>query len=70
MTNEQHIKNLIEDLSEFEFSLIRERLLVIFQMTSDDIRNNPDDWKKSFMNPTVYVKLNEKVIKHLSFEKV
>jgi hypothetical protein len=65
ITNEQAFKNLIKDLDPISLALLRERILTICEYTA----TNSDDIVNSFIQPRLYVELNEIVQKHLGFDK-
>jgi hypothetical protein len=64
-TNEQAFKNLLKDLDPISLALLRERILTICEYTA----NNSEEISNSFINPRLYVDLNEVVQKHLGFEE-
>jgi hypothetical protein len=63
-TNDQAFKELFYHLDSFQVALLRERVLFICEQTSKDCMN----WENAFVNPRLYVELNQKVQKHLGFE--
>ena len=63
-TNEQAFKNLIKDIDPMLLALLRERILTICEHTT----NNSEDIVNSFIQPRLYVELNEVVQKHLGFD--
>jgi len=65
ITNEKAFKNLLKDLDPISLALLRERILSICEYTA----TNSDDIVNSFINPRLYVELNEIVQKHLGFEE-
>lgn len=67
-TNEQAFKALFKDLDTHEVALLRERVLTIMQKTKEAIEANPEAWKNGFIHPELYLKLNEKVEKHIGFD--
>lgn len=64
ITNEQAFKNLIKDIDPLFLALLRERILTICEHTA----NNSEDIVNSFIQPRLYVELNEIVQKHLGFD--
>ena len=67
-TNEQSFKELFKELNSVEVALLRERILKIFEITLDDIKNNPENWNGIFVHPRLYIELNETIQKHLAFK--
>jgi hypothetical protein len=65
ITNEQAFKNLIKDIDPIFLALLRERVLTICEHTA----NNSEDIVNSFIEPRLYVELNQVVQKHLGFEE-
>ena len=68
LTNEKSLSNLIKDLGGCDAAFLRERILMIFELTINDIENHPDKWNNGFVSPAYYRTLNDKVQKHLAFE--
>jgi hypothetical protein len=50
-------------------ALLRERVVKIMEMTIQDIQENPERWEQSFVHPSMYEQLNERVQKHLGFNQ-
>ena len=64
VTNDVAFKNLLKNLDSVQTALLRERVLYIAEQTAKDCVN----WgENSFVNPTLYIKLNEVVQEHLGF---
>lgn len=69
-TNEQMLKGLFKELEgTIHSALIRERIVWALETTVKDIEQNPEEWKKGFINPDMYKELHEIVQKHIGFEK-
>jgi len=69
VTNETLIKDLLNDLSSIEIAILRERIVMIMDITKKSIEDNPNEWEKYIISPTLYIGLQEKVNKFLGFEK-
>jgi hypothetical protein len=68
-TNETLIKDLLKELSGIEIAILRERIVTIMDATKQSIENNPNEWEKYIISPTLYIGLQEKVNKFLGFGK-
>jgi hypothetical protein len=69
-TNEQMFRSLLKELEGSIFpALLRERIVNIMELTVYDIKNNPKQWERSFIHPSMYEELNKIVQKHLGFSK-
>ena len=66
-TNETMVKDLLKELSGFELALLRERIVKIMDTTIESIENNPTQWEKSIVHPSMYQELHKKVTKHIGF---
>jgi hypothetical protein len=64
VTNEQAFQNLLKSLDSVSVALLRERVLMICEHTAMNYKD-----ENGFVNPRLYVELNEKVQKHLGFEE-
>lgn len=70
MTNDKRFKALFKELSGTTYeALLRERVVKIMEMTIQDIQENPQDWERNFVHPSMYEELNAKVQKHLGFNQ-
>jgi hypothetical protein len=69
VTNETLIKDLLNDLSSIELAILRERIVMIMDITKKSIEDNPNEWEKYIISPTLYIGLQKKVNKFLGFEK-
>lgn len=70
-TNDQALKNLIKVLqwkSPIYFAILRERLLMIAEITDASIKNEPEKWEGSFIGTDLYLKLNEIIREELDFK--
>jgi hypothetical protein len=68
-TNDQLIKSLFKELEGSIYSaLLRERIVVIMDMTMNDIKDHPEAWDKAFIHSSMYEQLNDVVQKHLGFK--
>lgn len=61
------INDLINDLEDFDLVLLRERIVMIMEMTEKSIKENPETWKNGIISPSLYTKLFDKVNKHIGF---
>lgn len=50
-------------------ALLRERIVLIMEMTVKDIEKNPDTWNKGIIHPNLYKGLNNMVQKTIGFDK-
>lgn len=66
-TNDDMLIELIKSNSPMENALLRERIVKIMEITIDDIETNPDKWNKGFIAPSLYVTLNNNVVKTIGF---
>jgi hypothetical protein len=69
VTNETLIKDLLNDLSSIELAMLRERIVMIMDITKKSIEDNPNEWEKYIIHPSLYVGLHEKVNKFIGFDK-
>jgi hypothetical protein len=69
MKNEKALKSLIKELNHIEIALLIERVLLVMDLTLDDIKQNPEQWERHFIHPSLFEQLSEKVKKHLDFNK-
>ena len=68
-TNRQAIKKLIEDCSDIELALLRERILMVKDMTLKSIEDNFDTWDRSIVHPSLYIALCNKITDNLNFDE-
>lgn len=68
-TNEDMFKSLFKDLDSVEVALLRERVMFASELTVKSIKEQPENWKNGFIDPRMYLKLHEKIEKHLGFDK-
>lgn len=68
-TNDQMLKALFKELEGTIYSaLLRERIVMIMDMTINDIKDNPEAWDNAFVHSSMYEELNDVVQKHLGFK--
>jgi hypothetical protein len=67
LTNEQMIKALLKDLSTIETAILRERIVKIFEITEEAIKENPDSFRNPIIHYSIYNIIGSKVNKHLGF---
>jgi len=60
-TPEAKLKKLISENSHILNSLLIERILRIMQLTEQDIKDNPKDWDRSIIHPSLFHQLNDNV---------
>lgn len=68
-TNEDMFKSLFKELDSVEVALLRERVMFVSELTCKSIKEEPEKWNKSFVSPHLYLKMHEKIEKHLGFGK-
>jgi len=67
MTNDKAFKNLMKEISPMQLAMLRERLVLVMEMTRNGIEDNPQDWENGLIHPSEYVNLASLVDKHLGF---
>lgn len=70
-TPEQKINNLlytIRTTNPMLFGLLRERIVMMMELTIDDIKNNPETWDKGIISPSLYKDLADMVQKSMGYE--
>ena len=67
-TNEQLLRKLISSNSPMENALLRERIIKIMELTVEDIKKNPDGWRKGFIAESLIVDLSNNVNKIIGFD--
>ena len=65
-TNESRLKKLIAENSTILNALLLERILKIMEITEEDIKENPQDWERSLIHPSLWHQLNENVQRNLN----
>jgi hypothetical protein len=65
-TNESRLKKLIAENPSILNALLLERILKIMEITEEDIKENPQDWERSIIHPSLWHQLNENVQRHLN----
>jgi hypothetical protein len=62
-------KSLFKDIEGTIYSaLLRERIVTMMEMTMNDIRENPEKWANSFVNPSMYQELDAIIEYNLGFK--
>lgn len=62
----QRLQALLKELDSVEVVMLAERIEKIFEMTANDIKENPENWSKfNIISTSKYLELNEKIKKHL-----
>jgi hypothetical protein len=69
MTNDKAFKSLLKEASPIEIALLRERLVVIMELTRDEVIKNPENFYNPIVHSSAYLKLADLVDKHLGFDK-
>ncbi len=65
-TISQRLQALLKELDPVEVVMLAERIEKIFEMTTNDIKENPENWSKfNIISTSKYLELNEKIKKHL-----
>ena len=67
LTNDQKLIKLIKTNSPMENALLRERIVKIMEITIEDIRENPDTWRRGFIAESLIVDLSNNVNKIIGF---
>lgn len=65
-TNESRLKKLIAENSPILNALLVERILKIAEITAEDMRENPIDWERSIISPSLWHQLIDNVNKVLN----
>ena len=66
-TNEELLRKLISTNSPLENALLRERIIKVMEMTIEDMKENPDTWRKGFIAESLIVDLSNNVNKIIGF---
>lgn len=53
-TNESRLKKLIAENSPILNALLVERILKIAEITAEDMQENPKDWERSLISPSLW----------------
>jgi hypothetical protein len=65
----QRLQDLLKELDSIEVVMLAERIEKIFEMTANDIKENPENWAKfNIISIHKYLELNEKIKKHLFYD--
>lgn len=67
-TNEQQLYAFLKSCNTFEIMLVVERLNKILKSTMDDIRDNPEEWRKCVVSPSAFERIVEKAKEHLDYD--
>lgn len=67
-TNETMLRALFKDLTTIEAALLRERIVRIAEITKGDISKNPKPYRTPVTTEYDYLRLCEKIEKHIGFE--
>ena len=65
-TNENRLKKLIAENSPILNALLVERILKIAEITAEDMRENPKDWERSIISPSLWYQLIDNINKVLN----
>ena len=65
-TNESRLKKLIATNHPLLNALLVERIQKIMEITEEDIKENPEDWDRSFIHPNLVHQLSNNVKEFLS----
>ena len=66
-TNETMVKELLKDLNGFELAILRERIVMVMDITKQSIEKNPSQWTNGIVHPSLYMGVYDKVQKHIGF---
>lgn len=69
MTNDKAFKALFKEASPIQIALLRERLVLIMEVTRDEVTKNPENWNNPIIHSSAYLKLADLVAKHIGFDK-
>jgi hypothetical protein len=65
-TNESRLKKLIAENHTILNALLLERILKIMEITQEDMQENPKNWERSIIHPSLWNQLNENVQRNLN----
>jgi hypothetical protein len=65
-TNESRLKKLIADNPQILNALLLERILKIMEITQEDMQENPENWQRSIIHPSLWHQLNDNVQRNLN----
>lgn len=65
-TNESRLKKLIATNHPLLNALLVERIQKIMEITEEDIKQNPEDWDRSFIHPNLVHQLSNNVKEFLT----
>jgi hypothetical protein len=65
-TNESRLKKLIAENPPILNALLLERILKIMEITQEDMQENPQDWERSLISPSLWHQLNTNVQRTLN----
>jgi hypothetical protein len=68
-TNESRLKKLIAENSPILNALLLERILKIAEITAEDMRENPEDWERSIISPSLWYQLIDNINEVLNDNK-
>lgn len=68
MTNKKAFQSLMKEISPLQLAILRERLILVMEMTRNGIEDNPQDWENQIIHPNEYLKLACLVDIHLGFD--
>ncbi len=60
-TNESKLKKLIALNSPILNALLLERICKIMEITQEDMKENPKNWERSIIHPSLFHQLNDNV---------
>jgi hypothetical protein len=65
-TNESRLKKLIAENPPILNALLLERILKIMEITQEDMQENPENWQRSIIHPSLWHQLNDNVQRNLN----
>ena len=67
-TNDQRFKSLFKELEGSVYlALLRERVVMMMDITLNDIKKHPEAWENGFIHSSMYEQLNDIVQTHIGF---
>jgi hypothetical protein len=65
--NEEMLKELIKTNSPMLNAILRERIVMIMQITKNAIEENPEKWSNGFIDSSLYIALCDNVNNKIGF---
>jgi hypothetical protein len=61
LTNEMRLKKLISTNHPLLNALLVERICKIMEITEEDMKENPENWARSIIHPSLFHQLNDNI---------